>query len=65
MGGAHKSAMKLLLAVLVISLRGLLVARSQSDLCTAATNDPTHCVCDTTNGVINVTSLGDPDKVAR
>ena len=61
---ATANNMKLLLAVLVLSLRGL-VARAQSDLCTAATNDPTHCVCVTPDGVIDVTSLGNANNVAQ
>ena len=34
----------------------------EAQVCTAATNDPTHCICNTPNGVIDVTSLGDPNK---
>ena len=34
-------------------------------VCTAATGDPSHCKCDTPAGVIDVTSLGNPDKTAK
>ena len=57
--------MKLLLAVLVLSLRGFVGRAQNGDLCTAATNDPTHCVCVTPDGVIDVTSLGNANYVAQ
>ena len=58
----------LCVVALVISLRaGGLETRADetASLCTAATSDPTHCVCNTPNGVIDARSLGNPDKSTK
>ena len=62
-GGARASVMKLLLSVVV--LLGL-EARAQTDkICTAANKDPSHCICNTPNGAIDVTSLGDANGFTK
>ena len=63
MGGARVSVMNILLAVVV--LLGL-EARAQTDkICTAANKDPSHCICNTPNGAIDVTSLGDANGFTK
>ena len=39
--------------------------QAQDNVCTKATNDPSHCICDTPNGRIDVTSIGNSDKTPR
>ena len=56
--------MKLLGAICIYGL----VASAQSAVCIVhdvGANDKSHCVCSTPTGLIDVSSLGNPNKVAR
>ena len=39
--------------------------QAQDNVCTKATSDPSHCICDTPNGRIDVTSIGNADKTPK
>ena len=56
---------QLLLVSLTVLAALCVHAQENGAVCTASTGDASHCICNTPNGVIDVTSLGNADGTPK